>query len=185
METRVSATILLFLIVGYFGLTAVAPRPVIPHQRNADLTQAEARFASDPRDPQNAARLAGLYLDLKRPQLAIALIRSVDPAQLEDPTLSHQLARAYEASQQIPDAFATATLALARCARAIGSSDAFNTPRVPTHRCSERALASLERHRSALAHMSHWGVQNTRDPRIALAYRIAERRVSLASYSTP
>jgi hypothetical protein len=185
MEVRASALILLLLVVGAVGLTAVAPEAVVPQQGFSRLSQLEDGFAQDPTDVHTASLLAATYVELRRPALAIALIRSVGSRSLEDPHLTHQLARAYEATGRIPDALGTANLAFARCARAIGSSDTPNVTRVPEHSCSEQALASLERHRNALGHMNAWGVQDARDPRTALAYQVAERRVSLASFSEP
>lgn len=173
MEAQVSATLFAVLTIGWIGLTAVAPKPVAPHEGLSALSALETAFSEDPHNVVTASRLAATYIELRRPALAIALIRSVGPRLLDDPQLSHQLARAYEAVDRIPDALGTANLAFARCARAIDSS------------CSEGTLASLERHRNALGHMNAWGVQDTRDHRTALAYQIAERRVSLASFSEP
>jgi hypothetical protein len=173
MEARVSAAILVVLAIGWLGLTAVAPEPVAPHEGLCVLAELEAAFSQDATDVHTIVRLAATYVELHRPALAIALIRSVGPRLLNDPQLSHQLARAYEATGRIPDALGTANLAFARCARAIDSS------------CSEATLASLERHRNALGHMNAWGVQSAHDHRTALAYQIAERRVSLASFSEP
>ncbi len=171
--------------MGWAGLVAVAPKPVTAFDSTGQLAQLEQAFATDPDDVATAQALAATYIDLRRPALAIALIRSVKPELLEDPLLSHQLARAYESTERVAAALGTANLALARCARAMGSSDVLHVTQVPSQPCSERALASLERHRNALAHMQQWGVQSARDPRIALAYRLAERRVSLAAFSTP
>lgn len=185
MEIRVSAAIVLFLALGFLALVAVAPKPVVSDAHTRSLMTLEERFGRSPTDVENAAQLANAYLELRRPELAIALARSVGPSTLEDPLLSHQLARAYEASRRMPDALATAALALARCARTMGSDAASQVTEVPRHPCSERTLAVLERHHTALSHLHRWGVQAAEDPRVALAYRIAERRVSLASYSAP
>ncbi len=185
METRISAAIVVFLVLGFLALTAVAPKPVVAAGHTQTLVLLEERFVAAPHDVGNASALSDAYLSLRRPELAIALIRSVGPATLADPQLSHQLARAYEASHRVPDALATAALALARCARTMGSADVLHVTEVPRHPCSERMLANLERHHTALTHMQHWGVQAADDPRVALAYRIAERRVSLASYIAP
>jgi len=185
MEVRVSATILAVLTVGWVGLTAVAPQPVAPHESLSALSELESTLSRNPGDVHTASRLAATYIELRRPALAIALIRSVGPRSLDDPQLSHQLARAYESLGRIPDALGTANLAFARCARAIGSSDTLTFANESGRSCSEHVLASLERHRNALGHMNAWGVQDARDPRTALAYQIAERRVSLASFSEP
>jgi hypothetical protein len=185
METRISAAIVVFLVFGFLALTAVAPRPVVAGRHTQTLAALEERFAAAPDDVANASELAGTYLALRRPELAIALIRAMGPTTLADPLLSHQLARAYEASHRLPDALATAALALARCARTMGSADVLHVTEVPRHPCSERTLARLERHHTALTHLQQWGVQGADDPRVQLAYRIAERRVSLASYQVP
>lgn len=185
MEIRVSAAIALFLVLGFLALAAVAPKAVVSGRHTQSLMTLEERFGSAPGDVENAAQLAHAYLEMRRPELAIALIRSVGPSTLDDPLLSHQLARAYEASHRMPDALATAALALARCARTMGSDGASLVTEVPRHPCSERILAVLERHHTALSHLQQWGVQVADDHRVALAYRIAERRVSLASYTAP
>jgi hypothetical protein len=185
METRLSAAIILFLGLGFLALSAVAPKPVVAEPHTRSLAALEQRIADVPTDIAGASQLAGAYLELRRPELAIALVRSMGAAAMADPLLSHQLARAYEASHRVPDALATAALALARCARTLGSSDVLHVTDVPRHPCSERTLAALERHHTALTHMQQWGVQAADDHRVALAYRIAERRVSLASYTTP
>jgi len=185
METRICVAILLCLVLAWCGPLAVAPAPVVHESQLRALRGLEEQFVRSPMDGTNAARLVATYLKLGRPQLAIGLVRSISATLREDPTISHQLARAYEATGRIPDALATADLAYARCARALGSDTASMVTGVPTHTCSERTLASLERHVTALGHMRTWGVQSTRDPRSALAYRLSERRVSLASYSEP
>lgn len=185
MEVRASLSILLLLAIGAVSLTAVGPESVVAREGFSVLSQLEVRFAQDPTDVHTASLLAATYVELRRPALAIALVRSLGPRLLEDPQVTHQLARAYEAAGRIPDALGTANLAFARCARAIGSSHTLDVTRVPDHPCSEQALASLERHKNALGHMNSWGVQNMRDQRTALAYQIAERRVSLASFSEP
>lgn len=185
MENRICAAILLCLVLAWCGPLAVAPARVIHESQLATLQGLEEQFVRSPTDRANTARLAATYLKLRRPQLAIGLVRSVSATLREDPAISHQLARAYEATGRIPDALATADLAYARCARALGSDIVSMTTGVPTYACSERTLASLERHLTALGHMRTWGVQSARDPRSALAYRLSERRVSLASYREP
>lgn len=185
MEIRACAAILLCLVLAWCGQVAVAPTPVIRESQLMTLQTLEEQFVRSPLDRANTARLAATYLKLGRPQLAIGLVRFISATLREDPAISHQLARAYEATERISDALATADLAYARCARALGSDTTSMVTGVPTYTCSERTLASLERHVTALGHMRTWGVQSARDPRRALAYRLSERRVSLASYSEP
>jgi hypothetical protein len=165
------------------GELQAAIHPASPETR--ELAALEDAFARDRGDLSSARALADRYLRLKRPQLAIAIVRAAEPELLQDPGLSHHLARAYEASGRVLDALTTAHLAYARCARVLGSSDASTVTPVPAYGCSERELASLRVHREALIHMAQWGVQHPdRDHRTQMAYQLAQRRVRVASSGT-
>jgi hypothetical protein len=111
-------------------------------------------------------------------------IRAADPTVLEEPTIAHQLARAYEGSGRLLDALATADLALARCARVLGARPLETA--VPHYACSERTLAKLDTHKAALARMVQWGVVDPRlDARAKRAYDLALRRARIAVGELP
>jgi hypothetical protein len=146
------------------------------------LASLEDAYAHDPTNVALARELAETYLDLARPGLAIAALRAGDPTNLEHPALAHRLAQAYEASGRVLDAYATADLALARCARSLGTKDAPSGTPVPRFECDARQHAVLEIHRRALGHMVEWGIADpTRDDRTEVAYDVALRRARIAS----
>ena len=153
--------------------------PSATHPGIRELARLEDQVAHAPSDPTRVRRLAEAYLDLRRPGLAVAVLRAADPALLEEPTIAHRLAEAYERSGRVEDALATADLALRRCARALGTRPS-STP-VPRHGCDARAHAVLSVHRDALAHLVAWGVDRPlEDSRTADAYARATRRARLA-----
>lgn len=156
---------------------ARAPEPHGPAEalHAAGVSGLEDAFARRPGDRELAQRLAEVYLAHDRPGLAVATLRSADPALLKDPRLAHLLARAYEASGRLEDALATAQLALARCGRA-------RAAQAERPRCHAGLRVALDAHRAALAHMASWGVSDPRrDPRARLAYDLAMRRGRIAS----
>jgi hypothetical protein len=163
---------------------ARSPEPDMPmaaHQA-APLAALEDAFARNPADRALARRLTEAYLEHDRPGLAVAALRSADAGLLDDPLLVHRLAQAYEASGRVADALATSELALARCARSLGSSRAGSVTPVPRHRCDNGLHAAMEVHRSALAQMVAWNVNDPRrDPRARFAYDLAIRRARVAS----
>jgi hypothetical protein len=115
------------------------------------------------------------------PGLAIGVMTGADESVREDPTAAHRLARAYEATGRLDDAIATAALAEARCARALGATAFEPTSPVPAASCTASQHAMLDAHQSALAQMKRWGIVDpTRDPRAQLAYDVAMRRARIA-----
>lgn len=158
-------------------VAALAPRSAA----TAELAALEDAFARDPGDAAVVRELSDTYLSLGQPALTIAVLRGASSELLEDPVLAHRLARAYEHSGRLHDAIATASVAMARCARAVGSSEAALTA-PPRHDCSAGALIQLEMYREALARMVQWGVTDpTDDPRARLAHQLSRRTVSLAA----
>lgn len=184
MEWRVNVLFLGVLALAALGLTPSGPvsalDPRDPSTR--ELADLEDALARDGHDVDLAQRLAERYLELDRPGLAVAALRAADPAVLEHPVVAHRLAQAYEASGRILDAEATARLALARCARALGTAHAPSGTPVPRHSCSARQHASLTMHEAALTHMVRWGVADpAHDPRSEVAYDLAMRRAHVAA----
>jgi hypothetical protein len=183
MEIRLN-----LVLLGVLGLTWLAMTPADPvaaldpdAAETRELALLEDQFAASPNDVLLARHLSSRYLELDRPGLAIAALRSADPTLLEDPTVAHRLAQAYERTGRMLDAVATAELAVARCGRYLGTTDAAPVTPVPEYVCDERDYALLDLHRNALSHMVRWGVSDPgRDPRRNVAYQIAERRVSIA-----
>jgi hypothetical protein len=183
-EMRINVAVLAVLAVAWGTLTAGEPvAAVTPGSAEAAaLAALEDRLATHPTDRAAARRLADAYLERGRPGLAVAALRAGDPSLLEDPSVAHRLAQAYEGSGRLLDAAATADLALARCARALGSSDASPVTPVPRFQCSERTYAALAVHRTALDHLLRWGVaEPSRDPRTRLAYSLAMRSARVAT----
>ncbi len=184
MEIRLN-----LVLLGVLGLTWLAMTPADPvaaldpdSAETRELAMLEDQFAQHPSDVLLARHLASRYLELDRPGLAIAALRAADPAVLEDPTVAHRLAQAYEHTGRLLDAVATAELALARCGRYLGTGDAAPVSPMPTYVCDARDYALLDLHRNALSHMVRWGVSDPdHDPRRVVAYDIAQRRVSIAS----
>lgn len=184
MEIRVNVVLLSVLACVWAGLSAADPVAALDPRAPSThaLAQLEDAFAANSGDLQLARELATSYLDVGRPGLAVAALRSADPALLEDPMLAHRLAQAYERSGRVLDALATADLALQRCGRALGSEDASMATPVPRFDCSERTYAALDVHKAALAHMVRWGVaEPLTDTRTAIAYRLATRSATFAA----
>lgn len=183
MEVRVNLVILGALVALWAGLSATEPAaamdPAAP--TTAELEALEDRFADDPTDHALALQLAESYLEIDQPGLAIAAIRSADASLLDRPMLAHRLAQAYEQSGRMLDAYATADLAAARCARSLGTSGSNAVSPEPADRCGAREYAVLEMHRTALGHMVEWGIATDGDPRARVAYDLAIRRASIAS----
>jgi len=184
MEIRLNLVILGALGIAWAALSADEPvaamDPMDPDR--AELAALEDRFAHDRTDVVAARQLATEYLEMDRPGLAIAALRSADPQLLDDPMLAHRLAQAYEHSGRVLDAHATAELALARCGRSLGTTDSSAATPVPRFGCSHREYAVLEMHRTALDHMVRWGVADPgQDGRSKTAYELAVRRASVAS----
>jgi hypothetical protein len=184
MEIRVNVVLISVLACVWAGLSAADPVAALDPAADStrELATLEDAFAAHPNDLALARQLASSYLDVGRPGLAVAALRSSDPVLLEDPMLAHRLAQAYERSGRVPDALATADLALQRCARALGSDDASTVTPVPRFGCSERTYAALDAHRTALDHMVRWGVaEPATDARTATAYRLATRSATFAA----
>lgn len=183
MELRVNVVLLLLLAGVWAQQTATSPSATFAAEDpgTAELARMEDAFALDSDDVVLARRLAETYLDLQRPGLAIATLRSGDPALLEHPVVAHRLAQAYEQSGRVEDALATSDLALARCARSLGTSDAPSGTAVPRFSCDGHQHAVLRMHREALRRMVEWGVARpATDPRARLAYELASRRARIA-----
>lgn len=184
MEIRLNIALLGVLLVAWGALEAQEPvaamTPMDPAR--AELAELEDRFARDRADVVLAQELSSRYLEMDRPGLAIATLRSARPELLEDPMLAHRMAQAYEQSGRLLDAHATAELALARCGRSLGTTDSSAATPVPRYGCSHREYAVLEMHRTALDHMVRWGVADpSQDRRSQMAYELAVRRASVAS----
>jgi len=182
-EIGLSLVLLGGLWAGHRTLTADAPVAALaPHSgATAELAALEDAFAHDPSDPEVVRELSDTYLELGQPALTIAVLRGASADLLEDPVLAHRLARAYEQSGRLNDAIATASVAMARCARAVGSSHALPTA-PPRHSCTAGALIQLEMYREALARMVQWGVTDpASDSRARLAHQLSRRTVGLAA----
>lgn len=183
MELKINVLVLVALSFVWAHVTAsspVAPLDAVdPGTR--ELERLEDSFARERTDPTLARRLAEAYIDLGRPGLAIATVRAADPTLLEHPLVAHRLAQAYEASGRLLDAVATADLALARCARSLGTANAPSGTPVPRYGCNAHQHAVLTTHRVALGHMVEWGVTAPgTDPRVRGAYDLAMRRTRVA-----
>jgi hypothetical protein len=178
-EIRLNAALIAIAGLFWLSLYAHAPLPVASRADMAHLTQLEDAFNRDPDNLGALVALSEAYLESAHPQLAVALVRSASTELLEEPAVTHQLATAYEHSGRLLDALATADLALARCARVLGGSAVL--PVLPRYTCSERTLAKLDTHKSALERMVRWGIIDPRvDPRAQRAYDLALRRARIA-----
>lgn len=182
MELRVSAAILGVLFVVWASATTVAPQRLLSPATHdtTRLAELEDNFAKDPGNLVVAHELTSKYLEISRPGLAIAAVHSAAPELRKDPWLVHRLAQAYEARGRFDDAQATARLALLRCARSLGTSDAPSGTAIPEHDCSAREHAIMDLHQRALSHMVRWGVTSPTDSLRDAAYNIASRRASIA-----
>jgi hypothetical protein len=185
VEIRVNVVLMVLVGLTWLGLRAHAPAPVESGQQwVSQLAALEDAFGADPSDKRAVVALIDAYLEEGYPLLAVAALRSAEPVLLEEPVVSHQLARAYEASGRLLDALATADLALARCSRAIGARHLDTA--VPHYACSERTFAMLDTHKSALERMVRWGIVDPRvDPRAQRAYDLALRRARIAIGELP
>lgn len=184
MEWRWNAVFLVSLGMIWAAMTTARPVSSLDPTDDAtlELAELEDAFAHDPSDVALAKTLSETYLDLGRPGLAIAVLRAGDPSVLEHPMVAHRLAQAYEASGRVLDAYATADLALARCARALGTRDAPSGTPVPRFDCDARQHTALRMHHGALGHMVEWGIADpVRDDRTEVAYDLAMRRARIAS----
>ncbi|HJL16870.1 MAG TPA: hypothetical protein RMH99_14495 [Sandaracinaceae bacterium LLY-WYZ-13_1] len=186
METKVNLVLLGALAVIWGAATLAEPAAALdPTDRSTDeLAALEDAYAADRGDAELARELADHYLALQRPQLAVVALSASTPEVREDPAILHRLAQAYEETSRIDDALGTARLALARCARALGTDGASSLTPVPAHGCSERTYAALDMHAKALGHMSRWGVTDVHhDPRARRAYVMAVRSARILSAS--
>ncbi len=184
MEIRLNLVLLGVLGVCWAALSPSDPVSALDPEsaETRELAMLEDEFALDRSDVLMARHLSSRYLELDRPGLAIAALRAADPAVLEDPTVVHRLAQAYESTGRLDDALATAELAVARCGRYLGTVDSGAATPVPQHRCDARDYALLDMHKTALSHMVRWGVDDPQhDSRSQMAYDLAMRRASIAS----
>jgi hypothetical protein len=179
LETRLNALLIAVAGMLWLGLRAHAPHAVEAPFDAEQLAYLEDASARDRSNVGVMVALAEAYIEHGYPTLAVAAIRDADARVLEEPRVTHELARAYEEGGRMLDALATADLALARCARAVGSH-ALETG-MPRYACNERTLAKLDTHKSALERMVRWGVVDPRqDPRTQRAYDLALRRARVA-----
>lgn len=186
METKLNLVLLAVLGASWGAITLAEPAAALDPAQHAteELAVLEDAYAANRADAELARRLADHYLALSSPQLAVAALSASTPEVREDPAILHRLAQAYEETGRMEDALATADLALARCARALGTSDASEVTPAPAHACSERTYAALEMHVNALAYMSRWGVTDVQnDPRSRTAYALAVRSARILSAS--
>jgi hypothetical protein len=178
-EIRLNAALIAMTSLLWLGLYAHAPAPLATKQEMAQLGALEDAFWRDRANRGALVALTEAYLEGAHPQLVIAAVRAAQPVLLEEPAVTHQLARAYEQSGRLLDALATADLSLARCGRVTGSH-ALETE-VPRYECTERTFSKLETHKVALERMVRWGIVDPRiDPRAQRAYDLALRRARIA-----
>jgi hypothetical protein len=179
LEIRVNLVLMAVLGCIWLGLRAHAPARITSENQGEALAGLEDAFARDRADKQALIALTDAYLDGGHGALAIVTLRSAEPVLLEQPAVAHQLAKAYEHSGRLLDALATADLALSRCSRVMGAG--LQATALPHYECSERTLAKLDMHKSALDKMVRWGIVDPRvDPRAQRAYEIALRRARIA-----
>ena len=186
MEIKVNLGFLVFLLLVWGSLSWAEPSAALdPHaEQTRSLRELEDRFAHDHGNAALAQDLADAYLDLDRPEFAVATLTAAEPDVMTDPGVEHRLARAYERVGRIDDALAVTRAAYAQCARSIGTDEGSSVTPIPARGCTERLYAALQMHRDALARMQAWGVTDTRnDPRASLAYGLAVRAVRVVSAS--
>ena len=175
----------MLVLLGAVGhaLTTSELRPTLePGVATPELGVLEDRLALEPGNPEIARRLAAQYLSLEQPALVLGVVRAVRPEFVTDPLLTHRIAQAYEALGRLDDAAVTASVAKARCLRAIGSEQVGVAAEPTQLRCSPAALLALEQHEHALLQMLRWGVSDPRnDDRAVAAHDLAERRARIAS----
>lgn len=184
MEIRVNLVLIAVLGLLWLGLRAQGPARITTAHDMAQLAYLEDSFARDRADQAALEALTDAYLESNHPQMAITVLRAAEPALLEEPEVTFRLARAYEQTGRLLDALATADLALARCARAIGARHLDTA--VPSFTCNERTYAKLDTHKSALERMVRWGIVDPRvDPRAQRAYDLALQRARIAIGDLP
>lgn len=184
LETRLNAALIAMVGLLWLALQAHAPAAVASKQEMTQLAALEDAFGRDRNSLPALVALAEAYLDAAHPQLAIAVVSSAQRKLLEEPAVSHQLARAYEQNGRLLDALATADLALVRCSRVLGANTLHT--QLPSYICTENTLAKLDTHRNALERMVRWGIVNPRvDPRAQKAYDMALRRARVAVGELP
>lgn len=184
METRVNLVLIAFVALVWLGMYAQTPARLGEVRELGQLGALEDHAARHPDDAVALVTLTERYLTEGYPQLATTVIRAAAPQLLEEPQITHQLARAYENSGRLLDALATADLALTRCARVLGAKPLQTA--VPRFACDERTLAKLDMHKGALARMVQWGVVDPRlDERAKRAYELALRRARIAVGEQP
>lgn len=186
MVTKLNLGTMAVLLLAWACMTITEETATLdPRQPATDeLARLEDAFATRPDDPTLAEALADDYLRLNRPDMVVSVLAMATPSVLESPAVGYRLARAYERTGRLDDALATARLAKARCARALGLSSASVATPVPRHGCSERTYAALDVHEAALARMQAWGVTDPRsDARAELAYGLAVRAARIVSAS--
>lgn len=183
MEVRINAVLGALLLLCWAALTVTEPASTLnPGGRSTrQLARLENDLAHDPGNVEVAQSLAEAYLLLGRPRLVVAALRSPELDLRQAPMLAHRLAQAYEEAGRFEDALATAELALARCARSLGSSQAGVVTSVPAFGCTARDHVVLETHQRALDQMVKLGIEEPSDPRTRMAYERALRRASIAS----
>jgi tetratricopeptide (TPR) repeat protein len=184
MEIRLSLALLALLGGIAWSLAPTAPAATLQAGTESarELARLEDAFAVQHDNLDIARRLAAEYLRLGQPALAVGVVRTASPSLAADPLLTHRLAQAYEAVGRLDDALATASVAHARCLRAVGSAQATFADGPPDFVCTPAVLVALEQHEQALTQMLRWGVSDPRrDPRARLARGLAERRARIAS----
>ena len=183
MVYRVNLVLLGVLGAAWVSLTSTGPITSMVEAPDR-LAELEESFAERRDRPSVARDLAGAYLEIGQPEMAIAALRSTPPEVRRDPAVLDRLASAYEQTGRLDDALSTAQLARDRCARALGTDDSAASTPIPAHRCSFGTLATLDVHVTALRHMERWGVDDPRtDPRAERAYHQALRRGRILSAS--
>ncbi len=186
MEIKINLGILLFLCLVWGSLSWAEPGAALdPHAaQTQSLRVLEDRFAHDHGNAALAQDLADAYLDLNRPEFAVATLTAAEPDVLMDPAVEHRLARAYERTGRVTDALGTAQVALSQCGRSLGTGDSSSVTPIPPRGCTERLYAALQMHRDALARMHAWGVTDPNtDPRAPRAYGLAVRAARIMSAS--
>jgi len=191
VEARCNALIFVGILATLASLQNAEPASDLD-QRNpgtATLTRLEDAFATDPGNRALARRLAETYLDLERPGLAVAVLRSGDPSIMQDPIIAHRMAQAYEATGRVLDAYATARYAQERCVSTLHQeANAVSTEATESVEpaCTRSQLAVLDVHSRVLQTLVAWGVSDPlRDPRTSRAYEAQMRVATVAMAGSP
>lgn len=182
MDIELNLFFLALFGVVFASMTPADPTTAMRDARaRGDLMALEDAAALHPEQPEPLVALAGRYLELGRPELAVAAIGASDARTRRHPMVGHRLAQAYERSGRLDDALSTARVAEARCARSLGSSSIASTTPIPTSTCQARQEVVLTQHLAALGHMKQWGVRDPRtDPRASLAHELSQHRARVA-----